>query len=274
MALYAIGDVQGCFAALQRLLARLSFDPSRDRLWFTGDLVNRGPRSLDVLRFVARLGGNAVTVLGNHDLHLLAVAAGAASLRTGDTLDEVLSAPDRDELLQWLSHCPLLHYDDRRGVHQQRAGLLPAWDIETATRCAREVESLVQGPDTGEFYRNMYGNTPHRWDPALSKWDRARLIINTMTRLRFCTADGGADYSHKGPPGSQPPGLMPWFQHPQRRTRNSRVVFGHWSALGRYDRDGVVGLDTGCVWGRELTAIRLDPPTAFVSVPCSPRHPR
>jgi bis(5'-nucleosyl)-tetraphosphatase (symmetrical) len=270
MALYAIGDVQGCFEPLQRLLTKLSFDVKRDRVWFTGDLVNRGPNSLDVLRFVVNLGHNAVTVLGNHDLHLLAVAAGAASIRPGDTIDDILRAPDRDALLEWLSHRPLLHQDEAAGYSLVHAGLLPDWDLSTAAACAREVETEIRalGAKATAFYRRMYGNTPDRWEPRLTGFERWRLIINVFTRLRFCTADGRIDPAFKGAPGSQPPSLIPWFQHPQRRTRADRIVFGHWSALGHYDADGVIGLDTGCVWGNCLTAVRLDAPAQYVSVHC------
>lgn len=257
MALYAIGDVQGCYDELQRLLEKIGFDPANDRLWFTGDLVNRGPRSLDVLRFVAGLRERAVSVLGNHDLHLLAVASGAHSPREHDTFHDVLEAPDRDELLAWLAARPLLHEDAETGVFLVHAGLLPGWEPARAKACAREAEAVIAGPRAAEFFSRMYGDQPDRWDDGLTGWDRLRLIVNAFTRLRFCYPDGRIDYAHGGPPGSQPRPLVPWFAAPDRRSRGRAVIFGHWSLLGRWDRDGVTGIDTGCLWGRQLTAVRL-----------------
>lgn len=275
MALYAIGDVQGCYGPLRRLLDKISFDPQSDQLWLTGDLVNRGPQSLEVLRYVASLGDGAISVLGNHDLHLLAVANGISSSRANDTLAEILAAPDREELLAWLSTRPLLHHDATAGYTLVHAGFLPEWGLSQAVQCAREVEAVLRGPNANEFFRNMYGDKPDRWDPNLTGWARWRLIVNAFTRLRFCAPDGSVDYSHKGAPGSQPSSLIPWFQHPHRRTRQERVVFGHWSMLGLYDQDGVIALDTGCVWGKQLTAVRLSEESkAFVSVHCDSRPDR
>lgn len=269
MALYAIGDVQGCYASLQALLGKIRFDPSRDRLWFTGDLVNRGPQSLEVLRFVARLGERAVAVLGNHDLHLLAVAAGAGTLYPQDTLSDILSAPDRAELLAWLSTRPLLHHDPALGCTLVHAGLAPQWDLATAQACAREAEAAIAGSAAGEFFRRMYGDTPDQWNEGLRGWSRLRVIVNALTRLRFCTPEGRMDFQHYGAPGSQPTPLLPWFQVRDRRSRGLRVVFGHWSLLGRWDADGVVCVDTGCLWGRELSALRLDGgKREFLSVAC------
>jgi bis(5'-nucleosyl)-tetraphosphatase (symmetrical) len=258
VAVYAIGDLQGCYDEFRVLLDRLQFDPARDRLWLAGDLVNRGPGSLECLRYVRALGDAAITVLGNHDLHLLAVAADAGrSKKDGDTLDDVLSAPDRDELLDWLRQRPLLHDDPTLGWTLIHAGLPPEWSVADAALCAREVESaLAQAPV--EFYARMYGNEPDRWIPGLAGYDRLRFTVNCLTRLRYCTTDGRLLMKPKGPPHEAPPGAVPWFRAPARRSRNARILFGHWSALGWYAGEGVVSLDTGCVWGGCLTALRLD----------------
>jgi bis(5'-nucleosyl)-tetraphosphatase (symmetrical) len=267
MAVYAIGDVQGCLDPLQRLLERIRFDPARDVLWFTGDLVNRGPASLGVLRLVRALGASAVAVLGNHDLHLLAVAAAASKHKARDTFDDVLTAPDCDELLAWLRARPLLYHDPDLGalVH---AGLLPQWDIADARRLAREAETALAA-DTAGFFEHMYGDLPDRWREDLSGPPRLRVIVNALTRLRFCDPGGRMDLRPKGAPGEQPSNLLPWFRVPDRRNRGVRVVFGHWSALGRYHGDNVIGLDSGCVWGRTLTAVRLDTSVpAFFDVAC------
>ncbi len=271
MAVYAIGDVQGCYDSLRRLLDKLGFDPARDRLWFTGDLVNRGPRSVEVLRFVAGLGDRAVTVLGNHDLHLLAVAAGVIPESSEDTLTEILAVSDSEYLLTWLARRPLFHHDPTIGYALVHAGLLPAWDIADAEARAREVEPLIRARTAG-FFQEMYGDWPNRWSEQLTGAARRRLIVNAFTRLRYCYPDGAIDYEHKGPPGSQPPPLLPWFQVPGRASRGRRIVFGHWSALGLWDSDAVIGLDTGCLWGGRLTAVRLSGGAReFISVACSAR---
>lgn len=269
MAIYAIGDVQGCYAPLQKLLARLTFDAARDHLWFTGDLVNRGPQSLEVLRFIRGLGDRAVCVLGNHDLHLLAVAAGTAKPRKRDTLDEILRAPDRDELLCWLRNRPLLHHDAGLGYTLVHAGLLPPWDLAQAQRLAREAESLLRSNQYEKLFQHMYGDLPDHWNENLHGFDRLRVIVNAFTRLRYCDFDGNMDLRTKGPPGSQPPDLLPWFQVPGRRSRELKIIFGHWSELGPWQGDGVIGLDSGCLWGRTLSAVMLDvDPLEFFSVDC------
>lgn len=279
MAVYAVGDVQGCLDALRGLLGRLGFDPGRDRLWLTGDLVNRGPRSLETLRFVRGLGEAAVSVLGNHDLHLLAVAAGAAPARPGDTLDAVLSAPDRDELLEWLRHRPLLHRDTALGWTLVHAGLPPQWDPDEAAARAREAEAVLRGPGWRAFLGTMYGDEPARWDPGLEGTDRLRFVVNALTRLRYCTRDGALALRHKGPPGSQPAGLVPWYDAPARRSAGARIVFGHWSTLGALTggtgRADAVCLDGGCVWGGRLLALRLDATHARPVAAACPetRHP-
>lgn len=268
MATYAIGDVQGCCDELEALLLALAFDPSRDRLWFVGDLVNRGPRSLDVLRLVQRLGDAAVTVLGNHDLHLLAIARGAAHLRPADqTLVPVLEAPDRDALLDWLQARPVLHHDPALGVTMVHAGLPPQWDIALARRCAAELETALRSEHSGRLFADMYGNHPDLWDEALEGTDRLRFITNAFTRLRVCDKAGRLLLKHKGPPAKMPASAIPWFQVPGRRSAGARIVCGHWSALGYHDGDGVLALDTGCVWGGRLTAQRLDAPAPPVAVP-------
>ncbi|MFQ5934945.1 MAG: symmetrical bis(5'-nucleosyl)-tetraphosphatase [Acidiferrobacterales bacterium] len=258
MGVYAIGDVQGCFDALQALLRKLNFEPARDRLWFTGDLVNRGPQSADVLRFVMALEERAVSVLGNHDLHLLAVASGAAAYDPADTFADVLDADDRELLLDWLRQRPLLHYDAPLNVALIHAGLLPQWDIATATALAAEVEAVLRGGSHIDFFTHMYGDLPNSWDRALRGWDRLRVVVNALTRLRYCDAAGCMDLVPVGAPGSQPPDLLPWFEVPTRRTRDLRIVFGHWSTLDVCCAGGVVGLDSGCCWGGSLTAVRLD----------------
>jgi bis(5'-nucleosyl)-tetraphosphatase (symmetrical) len=270
VSIYAIGDVQGCYDDLRALLDGLAFDPANDRLWFVGDLVNRGPRSLDVLRYVRDLGDAAVTVLGNHDLHLLAIAAGNRRKHDGDAgLEAVLAAPDRDQLLHWLRHRPLLHRDTSLGFTMVHAGLPPQWDIATATACAREVEQALQGDDHLAYFLDMYGNKPKLWDPQLRGMERLRFITNCLTRLRYCAPDGTLRLKDKGPPGTQRTGFIPWYQHPGRASRGERIVFGHWSTLGYVAEHNVWALDTGCLWGGALTALRLDGPRPIPShLPC------
>jgi bis(5'-nucleosyl)-tetraphosphatase (symmetrical) len=263
---YAIGDLQGCVEELRALLARLKFSADRDRLWFVGDLVNRGPESLATLRLVHALGDNAVVVLGNHDLHLLAVAYGAQRRRRSDTLDAVLAAPDRDRLLEWLVLQPLAHLE--RSDLMVHAGVVPQWTAAKTLTLAAEVGTALRR-DPRALFDDMYGDEPERWDERLSGTARLRFIINVLTRLRLCTADGRIDTSIKGPPPPPPSPLRPWFEHPRRATRDVRVIFGHWSALGLIDRPGVLGLDSGCVWGGALTGADLDSDRPPVSVDCA-----
>jgi len=269
MAIYAIGDIQGCFDELQALLAMCRFDPAADRLWFTGDLVNRGPDSLKVLRFVRGLGEGAITVLGNHDLHLLAVAEGLGKLHKPDTLQAILDAPDRDELLHWLRRQPLLYHDADLNAVLVHAGLPPQWDVREACAYSVEVETVLRGDDYREFFTHMYGDKPRRWAKGLTGWDRLRFIVNCFTRLRFCRADGELCLKAKGEPGTQPAGCVPWFQAPGRRSTQTQIIFGHWSTLGLYRGDNVLALDTGCLWGGLLTAARLDGDHELVSCDCS-----
>ncbi|MFI4890847.1 MAG: symmetrical bis(5'-nucleosyl)-tetraphosphatase [Steroidobacterales bacterium] len=270
MALYAIGDVQGCDAELGELLGDLHFSADRDQLWFVGDLVNRGPDSLKVLRRIRSLGAAATVTLGNHDLHLLAVAEGCASLRRSDTLAQVLEAPDRDVLLDWLITRPLMHVDAALNLAMLHAGLAPEWDIATAAACARELEdSLRRNPRA--LFETLYGDQPDRWDPALQGADRLRFITNCFTRLRCLDADGRlALRAKQSPKKAAAAGLVPWFEARCARWRGTRIVFGHWSTLGFHSTDDVVGLDTGCVWGGSLSALRLDVPHAkLVAIQCA-----
>lgn len=257
MPTYAIGDVQGCFNQLEQLLAKIQFDASHDTLWFTGDLVNRGPDSLATIRFVKDLGAKHKTVLGNHDLHLLAVAYGASELRSGDTIKDILDAQDREDLLDWLRHRPLLVYEnDFVLVH---AGIAPEWSIEQAQAYAREVEAVLQGGAISEFLKHMYGNKPDHWHADLQGVERFRCIVNYFTRMRLCYPDGRLELNYKGAMKDKPTELIPWFDVPGRRTKDSKVMFGHWAALGGIaDVSNVFPLDTGCVWGGCLTAMRLE----------------
>jgi bis(5'-nucleosyl)-tetraphosphatase (symmetrical) len=260
MATYAIGDVQGCFDELQALLTKLRFERD-DRLWFVGDLVNRGPKSLDVLRFVRGLGERAVTVLGNHDLHLVTQHEGFERARKDDTFGDVLAAPDRRELVDWLRTRPMMHAE--RGYAMVHAGLLPQWSIARALGLAREVEAALAGGGYREFLRHMYGSEPELWRDELAGWDRLRVIVNAMTRLRFCSAEGRMDLRAKG---ARPPrGMQAWFD--LRSKESETIVCGHWSALGLKLGKRLAALDSGCVWGGKLTALRLEDRRLY-EVPC------
>ena len=263
MPLYAIGDIQGCDTELVALLDKIKFSADRDRVWFVGDLINRGPDSLQVLRRIRAMGDAATVVLGNHDLHLLAVAHGCAKLRSDDTLDATLAAPDRADLLDWLIKRPLLHQDPDLDLCLLHAGLPPQWDLDTARACAREVERALRSDPVRTFER-LYGDDPDRWDKSLSGADRQRFIVNCFTRLRYVDADGRLALRAKGSPekGMKKKALIPWFEAPNCRWRGPRMVFGHWSTLGYLNTADVIGLDTGCVWGGSLTALRLDVPDA------------
>ena len=275
MATWAIGDIQGCHDDLLALLEIIKFSPTTDSLWFTGDLVNRGPRSLDTLRFVHALDERAVVVLGNHDLHLLAIAAGTRQARTGkDNLDEILAADDRDELLHWLQHRRLMHVDKSLGYVMVHAGLPPQWDIETAQSLAIEVEHRLRSDDYLSFFAEMYGKFPDQWSPNLEGNDRLRFVVNCFTRMRFCTAQGQLDFKSKGPVGSQPDGYLPWFRIKDRKSAAAKIIFGHWSALGEIDDPNLYPLDTGCLWGGALTAMRLDGTAIRVSLPCQAKQDR
>jgi bis(5'-nucleosyl)-tetraphosphatase (symmetrical) len=261
MSHYVVGDIQGCHQEFRQLLQVIAFDPARDRLWLVGDLVNRGPDSLSVLRTVKSFGAAATTVLGNHDLHLLIVAAGHRKPHRRDTLTAILEAPDRDGLLDWLRRRPLVV---REGelllVH---AGLLPAWSAADAVMLSREVESVLASSAGDAFLRELYGDEPARWDPSLAGNDRLRAIVNACTRLRFCSADGTMDFREKRGPAHAPPGFAPWFAHPARRSAASTIFCGHWSTLELMLAPNVAMLDSGCLWGGTLTAVRLDDARVF-----------
>ena len=266
MATYAIGDIQGCMGPLQRLLAHINFDQNHDRLWFVGDLVNRGPHSLDVLRFVKELGPAAVTVLGNHDIHLLAIWSHVTQPGRKDTLDPVLSAPDADELLHWLRFQPLLHSED--GYVMIHAGMLPSWSLAEATARAREVEDALQCDNFKDLLPAIYFRKGVKSSVNTSSDQHLGFTTNVLTRLRVCTIDGVPEFSFKGPPHEAPSGFFPWFHIPNRATQHDTIIIGHWSALGVVQEEHLIALDGGCVWGRELVTMRLEDRQLFrVSCP-------
>ncbi|WP_374585291.1 symmetrical bis(5'-nucleosyl)-tetraphosphatase [Ideonella dechloratans] len=253
---YLIGDLQGCCDAFERLLAELDFSPSRDHLHLLGDLVNRGPDSLGVLRRLRDLEGSATCLLGNHDLHLLAVAAGVKRPNRKDTLDAILADEDREGWLAWLRQRKLADLD--QGWLMVHAGVLPQWDTAKTLALAAEVEDLLRGPELPAFLQQMYGNHPARWQDDLQGLDRLRAIVNVLTRIRFCAADGTLDLETKDSAEAAPPGMRPWFEHPHRATASQPIAFGHWSTLGLINRPTLLAIDTGCIWGGALTAVRVD----------------
>ncbi|MDO3383557.1 symmetrical bis(5'-nucleosyl)-tetraphosphatase [Gilvimarinus algae] len=260
MSTYAIGDIQGCLRPLQDLLDQIAFDPSSDRLWIAGDIVNRGPSSLATLRYLYSLGDAVTAVLGNHDLHFIAVAYGHKKKSSFDTLDQLLRANDCEELIDWLRHCKLLHTDRALGYTMVHAGIPPIWNLTQATAHAREVEAVLQSDYVNDFLANMYGNQPAKWKNRLIGNERLRVITNYFTRMRFCTLDGELEFENKTATGKRhASGFLPWFAHPSHLCRKERIVFGHWAALeGKADAANVTALDTGCVWGGCLTALRLE----------------
>lgn len=260
MATWAIGDLQGCRPEFERLLERIAFDPASDRLWLCGDLVNRGGESLAVLRLLHSMRESVVVTLGNHDLSLLAIALRdeSAQARVNPDLREILFAHDRDVLLNWLRQCPLLHHDQDRDICMIHAGLAPRWSIGQARHEARTVERTLQGPGHRQLLSHMFGNKPARWTPSLRGVERQRASINVLTRMRYCDMHGRIDFHAKDRPGTQRNGLYPWFAVPGMKQRDTRIVCGHWSALGRFAGLGIYALDTGCVWGGKLTALCLD----------------
>ncbi len=267
MSIYAIGDIQGCYDDLLRLLETIQFDAQYDQLWFVGDLVNRGPKSLETLRFVKSLGKSAVTVLGNHDLHLIASALHQRKPRKKDTLGPILQAHDCDELLYWLRHQPLFHNnDDFCLLH---AGLPPQWNFAKTKKMALKAERVLQGKKHQEFFHVMYGDQPNKWSPCLSGMNKIRFIVNCFTRMRYCKANGQLDFKHHGAPGSQPSRLMPWFNVPTRKSADMKIIFGHWSALGYYQQHNCYAIDTGCLWGGQLTALKLGAEVQRISIDCT-----
>ncbi|HJW56682.1 MAG TPA: symmetrical bis(5'-nucleosyl)-tetraphosphatase [Burkholderiaceae bacterium] len=261
MTLFTIGDVQGCTGQANALMDRLRSASDHPEFMFVGDLVNRGPDSLGTLRQICALGHTASAVLGNHDLHLLAVANGIRKPGRSDTLEGILNAPDRHELLDWLRHQPLARFQD--GFLMVHAGVLPQWTAQQTIDLAHEVETVLRGPDWVDFLREMYGNAPTRWDDTLRGVDRLRCIVNALTRIRYCHADGAMEFSIAEQGTDIPPGVMPWFDIPSRKTADVTVVFAHWSARGLLLRPNLIGLDTGCVWGGKLTAVRLEDRAVF-----------
>ncbi|WP_339799310.1 symmetrical bis(5'-nucleosyl)-tetraphosphatase [uncultured Marinobacter sp.] len=254
---YAIGDIQGCYDRLLDVLAKVDFSPSRDRLWVAGDLINRGPASLATLRYIHRLGSSAVVVLGNHDLHLLAVARGGHGLKRKDTLQDILDAPDHDTLLDWLAQQNIAVHDAGRNLVMAHAGLPHIWTVEQAMSCARELETVLRGDSVADYFQAMYGNIPERWDASLVGMDRWRVITNYFTRMRFIAPDGALELTTKESAGNAPAGYAPWFSYP--RSDDVRVIFGHWASIeGNTGYDRFIGLDTGCVWGGALTMMNLD----------------
>ncbi len=266
MSIYAIGDIQGCYDDLLRLLDTLSFNEHTDQLWFAGDLVNRGPKSLETLRFVKSLGDSAISVLGNHDMHLLASSCMPKLPAKRDSLAPILEAPDRDELIDWLRYRPLFHYND--GFCLLHAGIPPQWDFKTTKDMALIAEATLRSQDYFLFLKQMYGNKPDIWMPGLKGMPRLRFIINCFTRMRYCDSEGRLDFASTGPVGSQPTGLLPWFAIPGRKSLDMRIIFGHWSTLGYYEGHNCYAIDSGCLWGRELTAIKLGDPVQHFSIDC------
>lgn len=269
MSVYVIGDIQGCYDPVRRLLDKLDFDPDKDRLWLTGDLVNRGPDSLKVLRFVRGLGDAATTVLGNHDLHLIALANGFGDARDRvESLADVLDADDRDDLIDWLRARPLAHFSDKLNTLMVHAGLPPEWTVKKTLKRAAEVEAVLRSDSYLEFLSGLYGNTPSRWSGKLQGKKRLRFIVNCLTRIRMVDKKGHLNFKHKGPPGDARKGLTAWFDVPGARWQGTRVVFGHWSALGLIVTPDLISVDTGCVWNRELTAVRLNKRPKVLQVDC------
>ncbi len=279
MATYAIGDVQGCFDELKMLLAQINFNSDRDQLWFCGDLVNRGPKSLDTLRFIKSLEGNAISVLGNHDLHLLATAFSHKKPGKKDTFNELLQAKDSLELLNWLRQQAILHHDNKTNITLLHAGIHPHWSINKALKLAAEVEKILRSKQHINFYKHMYGDKPSRWSNKLSGWSRYRYITNTLTRLRYCDKYGKAALNAKGPPGSQAKNLVPWYEVPGRVSQHDTIIFGHWSTLphaGLTSINNAYAIDSGCLWGGVLTAMRIDEkPFVYkqLNCPCAQKPP-
>ncbi len=264
MSTYAIGDVQGCYDALMRLLDLIQFDETKDQLWFVGDLVNRGAGSLKVLRFLKQHENNHIIVLGNHDLHLLAVAKGYQSLRPLDTFQEVLVANDLDELVDWLRHLPLLHYDADLNFVMAHAGIYPAWNLAQAKSLANEVETILRGDEFDPFLKVMYGNEPDCWSEDLKGFDRTRFVVNALTRMRYCDNECHLNLTEKGMLTDKPKGFSPWFEIKRAEPIDANIVFGHWAALnGKTNIPNIFATDTGCAWGYDLTALRLEDQKAF-----------
>jgi bis(5'-nucleosyl)-tetraphosphatase (symmetrical) len=269
LAQYAIGDLQGCYDPFRRLLDKIVFDPDKDLLWITGDLVNRGPKSRKTLRFVRSLGDAAITVLGNHDLHLIALANDIKEAGSNySSLEKILAKDDCGELIDWLRSRPLAHYSAELNTLMVHAGMPPQWTVDDALKCAAEVEKELRSDSYVDFLQEMYSDKPRKWSDDLTGNKRRRFIVNSLTRIRMVRKGGALDFSHKGPPGHAPGKLTPWFAVEDAKWRGTRIVFGHWSALGLIVNDDLIAVDTGCVWGRQLTAVQLDKGPTIVQVRC------
>jgi len=268
MTTYAIGDVQGCYDPLRRLLDKIKYDPNEDQLWFAGDLINRGPQSLETLRFIISLGDSAHSVLGNHECHFLASARGHKKAHRTDTFADILDAHDADQLINWVRALPFLHQDTSLGYTMVHAGLPAQWSLNDAKRYAKELETAFQSEKFDSFLADMYGNNPTQWDDKLSGNERLRFIINCFTRLRFCDEHGHLELKEKRAPSESTHHLTPWFEVPNRQTANDKIIFGHWSTLGLSNRNNAICLDTGCLWGGQLSAIKLDGTEHVISLSC------
>lgn len=268
MATYAIGDLQGCYDPLRRLLDTLKFDPAHDQVWFAGDLINRGPKSLQTLRFIISLGDSARSVLGNHECHFLAVAYGHKKPHKADTFKQLLAAEDAKYLVDWVRSQPFMYEDETLGYSMIHAGLPPQWSLAEARQYARELEATFQSDNIDQFLASMYGDQPDRWDANLTGNERLRFVINCFTRLRYCDEQGRLHLKEKGAIGTQAEGLLPWFEAPNRKTLNDRLLFGHWSTLGLHKKNNAICLDSGCLWGGKLSAIKLDGSEQIISQDC------
>ncbi|MDW3095650.1 MAG: symmetrical bis(5'-nucleosyl)-tetraphosphatase [Gammaproteobacteria bacterium] len=257
MAVYAIGDIQGCFSELEQLLNKINFDINADKLWFVGDLVNRGPQSLETIQFVRSIDDSVQCVLGNHDIHLIACYVGVQTCKPKSSLNQILQHSQAREIIDWLRFQPLLHYDPALKWLMVHAGLIPQWDLALAQKCANEIETQLRSNNYIEFLSEVYGNTPNQWNNELTQKDRWRVTLNALTRLRLCDQHGRMDFDYKGPLGEQNSNLHAWFDIP-RKSEDLNIIFGHWSALGLKHTNNLLGLDTGCLWGSQLTAAQID----------------
>lgn len=268
MSTYAIGDVHGCFHTLLALLNKINFDPIKDTLWFVGDLVNRGPSSLETINFIMALPETTICVLGNHDISLMVTHAGYRNLRPHDTFNDILTAPNCKNIISWLRKLPLIHTDHQLGFTLTHAGVYPAWSLSEANQLAKEVQDLLQGKTYNEFMMHLFGNTPESFSENLNQWEKARFIINAFTRMRYCTPTGDLDFKYRGSPSMAPTSVIPWFKYPNSAIKHDNIIFGHWaSLLGKSDAANVFAIDTGCVWGNALTAFCLETKTR-ISIPC------
>ncbi|MEC9375295.1 MAG: symmetrical bis(5'-nucleosyl)-tetraphosphatase [Pseudomonadota bacterium] len=267
MAIFAVGDIQGCFDELQQLIDTIKFDPTKDKLWFVGDLVNRGPKSLQTLQFIRNLNNSAVCVLGNHDLHLIAIALTGKYSNQDDSLIQILEDAACGDLIEWLRHQPLTHYDKDQNILMVHAGVIPNWSIKEVLSYGKEVEEVLRGKNANKFLKEMYGNTPDLWSKNLTGNDRLRFITNSLTRIRFCTPKGKLELETKHEPSKKFGNYLPWYEIPERKIFDTKIVFGHWSSLGLINKPNLLALDTGCVWGGTLTAVQINEESTVFEVP-------